>query len=165
MTTQNTSVPDSWESRIEQFSKIVGLSVEELEQALAEKPFGLTKDSSFVLEMLSDEEVTPFGDFRKMFCDDESVSLPKLRLGVKYLRGTKAQRETATSTVDPDVMGLYTKYGVKTRMEDIPIEELIATYDPKNAQSPPRYCAAPPAALSATDQNVRCASVRSRKCR
>ena len=130
MTIQNTSIPDSWESRIEQFAKIVGLSVEMVEAAMAEKPFELTPDTPYVMEMLSDESVTPFGDLRKMFCDDRGVSLPKLRLGVKYLRGSKEKRDEATTNVDPDMMDLQVKYGIRTRFEDLGAEELIPHYVP-----------------------------------
>ena len=131
MTTENKSVPDSWENRIEQFAKIVGLSTEEVEKALAEKPFELTKDTPYVLEMFSDDSITPFGDFRKIFCDDiRVVSLPKLRLGIKYLRGSKEKRDEATTQVDPDLMSLQTKYGIKTRFADLGPEELIPYYKP-----------------------------------
>lgn len=130
MTTKNTSAPDSWGTRIEQFAKIVGLELTEVEAAMAEKPFELTKDTPYVMEMLSDNEVTPFGDIRKMFCDDRDVSLPKLRLGVKYLRGPKDKREEATTNIDPDIMDLQTKYGIKTRLSDLGAEELIPLYNP-----------------------------------
>jgi len=130
MNTQNTSTPDSWENRIEQFSKIVGLPVEEVEAAMAEQPFELTKDSPYVLEMFSDEEVMPFGDFRKMFSDERGVSLPKLRLGIKYLRGPKDKRKEATTTVDPDLVDLQTKYGIKASFDDLGPEELVPYYNP-----------------------------------
>lgn len=131
MTTENTIIPDSWESRIDQFAKIIGLSVEEVNAAFAEKPFELTRDTLYVLEMLSDDSVTPFGDIRKLFCDERGVSLPKLRLAVKYLRGDKEKRETATTQVDPDLYDLQTKYGIKTRFEDLGPEELIPNYNPQ----------------------------------
>ena len=131
MTTQNTTLPNSWEDRIDQFAKIIGLSIEEVEAAFAEKPFELTKETPYVLEMLSDDEVTPFGDIRKMFCDDRNISLPKLRLGIKYLRGPKEVRETGTGEVDPDLMELQTKYGIKTRFEDLGAEELLPHYNPQ----------------------------------
>jgi len=131
MTTPTVTVPDSWGSRIDQFAKIIGLSVEEVNTAFAEKPFELTKNTPYVMEMLSDESITPFGDLRKMFNDDRDVSLPKLRLGLKYLRGTKDQRTTATNEVDPDLYDLQTKYGIRTRFEDLGPEELIPSYNPQ----------------------------------
>ena len=131
MSTQNTSVPDSWESRIEQFAKIIGRSIQEVEAALAEEPLKLTKDETYILEMLSDENITKFGDFRSLFCDSKNVSLPKLRLGMKYLRGSKEQRETGTDTVDPDIVDLQIKYGFKTRFSDLGPDELIPYYNPE----------------------------------
>lgn len=128
MNDKNNNVPDSWEQRIDQFAKIVGLTVETVNEAFAEKPFELTVDTPYVLEMLSDESVTPFGDLRKMFCDDRDVSLPKLRLGVKYLRGTKAQRTEATSKVDPYLYDLQSKYGFENKFEDLGAEELLPYY-------------------------------------
>lgn len=130
MSNETTSVPDSWESRIEQFAKIVGLSIEEVETAFAAKPFELKKDTPYVMEMFSDETIIPFGDLRNMFCEKRDVSMPKLRLGLKYLRGPKEKREVATTTIDPDMMDLQTKYGIKTRFDDLGAEELIPNYNP-----------------------------------
>ena len=121
---------DSWSERIESFSKIIGLDINQVEYALSEKPFELTENTAYVLEMLSDEDVTPFGDLRKIFCDSGKVSLPQLRLGVKYLRGPKEKRKEATSNVDPDLMDLKSKYGIKTDINDLGPEELIPYYNP-----------------------------------
>ena len=79
---------DSWEARIEQVAKIVGKTPEEVEEILNAPPYQITQDPNR-LEMLSDEDVTPFGDMRKMFCDDNGVTLPQLRLAMKWLRGPK----------------------------------------------------------------------------
>jgi hypothetical protein len=134
MIEQNT-IPDSWEARIEQFSKIIGMTVDTVETALSDKNFELTKDTPYVLEMLSDETITPFGDFRKIFCDDRGISLPKLRLGIKYIRGSKELRAAATSTVDPDLMNIKTKYGIDISIEDLSVEELIPNYDPSKTNA------------------------------
>lgn len=130
MTTNKTSLPESWEDRINQFSKIIGLSEKEVESALSEKPLELTKETPYVLEMLSDDSIVPFGDLRKIFSDDRNVSLPKLRLGIKYLRGPKEVRDIGTEEIDPDLLELQTKYGIKTRFEDLAAEDLIPCYNP-----------------------------------
>ena len=123
---------DSWESRIEQFTSVVGLTTEQVEQALAQNPFELTKETPYVLEMLSDETVTPFGDFRKIFSDNTNykISLPKLRMGIKFLRGPKEKREDASSKIDPDLLKLQTMFGIKTQMSDLEPEQLIPYYNP-----------------------------------
>jgi len=126
----NDQINDSWETRIDLFSKITGLTVNKVEELLNKKPFEINKDTPFALEMLSDEEVIPFGDMRKIFSDDAGISLPKLRLGLKYLRGSKEKRQEATTNVDPNLVDLQTKYGIKTRFEDLGPEELIPYYDP-----------------------------------
>jgi len=130
MTTNTSNLPISWEDRINQFSKIIGLTEAQVESALAEKPLELTKETPYVLEMLSDDSIVPFGDLRKIFSDDRNVSLPKLRLGVKYLRGPKEVRDIGTEEVDPDLVELQTKYGIKTRFEDLGAEDLIPCYNP-----------------------------------
>lgn len=124
---------DSWQTRIENFSKIIGLTIKETTDALAEKPFELTCDTEFVLEMLSDETVVPFGDLRHIFCDKKEISIPKLRLGMKFLRGDKESRQKATSAIDPDIYELQSKYGVNidVKLNDLSPEELIPHYNPK----------------------------------
>jgi hypothetical protein len=118
---------DCWETRISEFAKIMGKSVAVVEEALGQKPFELTKDTPCILEMLSDEEIVPFGDLRKIFSDDMGISLPKLRMGIKFLRGPKEDRE---KEISPNVIAMKNKYGIDIRMEDLTLEQLLEFYNP-----------------------------------
>lgn len=123
---------DTWETRIEQAAKVMGLEPKRVEEILATKGFEITKDPCG-LEMLADEQVTPFGDLRKLFCDDSAVAVPKLRMALKYLRGSTAATPAAkTDTVDPDMMELQRRYGIniKVRLDELGAEELIPLYKP-----------------------------------
>lgn len=125
-TTQNT--PDTWENRIEQASRILGLTPQKLEEILSSPGYEITKDANG-LEMISDETVTPFGDFRKLFCEDNGIALPKLRLAMKYLRGSTAVTPT-TESIDPDLIELQRRFGIKVRLDDLGADELIPLYKP-----------------------------------
>lgn len=126
-----TNTIDTWENRIEQSAKYLGLPKEKVEQILATPGFEITKDQNG-LEMLSDENVTPFGDLRKLFCEDNGVAVPKLRMAIKFLRGPSQERKSATETVDPDILELQRRYGVsiKFKLDDLGAEELIPLYNP-----------------------------------
>lgn len=121
------NVPDSWENRIEQAANVIGVPPERIEQILATKGYEITKDPCGT-QMLSDEEVTPFGDLRKLFCEENDIAVPKLRMAIRFLRGPKDSPKT--SEVDPDLVALQTKYGFRMRMEDLGIEELLPHYKP-----------------------------------
>ena len=129
MSHENT---DSWESRIEEAAKILGKTPAEVEEILNSEPFRLTQDPNR-LEMLSDEDVTPFGDLRKMFCDDKDVSLPQLRMCMKVLRGPKGS--TKATEMDTNVLAFNTKYGLETTIDDLSIEQILEFYDPKKRNS------------------------------
>ena len=119
---------DSWESRIEQVAKILGKESEEVEAILNKEPFRITQDPNR-LEMLSDEEITPFGDMRKIFCDEEGVSLPQLRMCMKVLRGPKGSKKV--TDMDVDTLAFNAKYGLQTTVEDLDIDHLLEFYNPK----------------------------------
>ena len=128
---------DTWESRIEKAAKVMGLEPQKVEEILNHPSFKITKDPCG-LEMLSDESVTPFGDLRKLFCEDNQVAVPQLRMAIKYLRGDQKSKPTDTTvTVDPDILDLQKKYGIniKFKLDDLGPEELIPLYNPikKNA--------------------------------
>lgn len=129
MSTNASRLPDTWEIRIEQAAKIIGKTPSELEEILKTPPYNLCKDT-MGLELLSDEEATPFGDFRRLFCEQHKISLPHLRMAMKYLRGPKNNEESELS-IDPDLMDLQRKYGIKTRLEDLDIEQLLPYYNPR----------------------------------
>ena len=123
---------DTWESRIEKAAKVMGLEPQKVEEILNHPSFKITKDPCG-LEMLSDESVTPFGDLRKLFCEDNQVAVPQLRMAIKYLRGDQKSKPTDTTiTVDPDILDLQKKYGIniKFKLDDLGPEELIPLYNP-----------------------------------
>jgi hypothetical protein len=119
---------DSWESRIEQVAKVIGKTPEEVETILDAPPFKITSDPNREA-MLADEEITPFGDLRKMFTDDNGVTLPQLRLCMKILRGPKGS--TKATEVDSNILAFNAYYGIETKPEDLDIDQLLPYYDPK----------------------------------
>jgi len=126
-----TKKSDSWEVRIKDFSNVIGKSVEETEEMFNNEMLGLTKDTPNVLYMLSNEEITPFGDLRNVFCNIHKIPVPLLRMGMKFLRGDKEEKEKLVSNeIDTSTTGLLHKYGVKTDIEDLTIEQLMEYYEP-----------------------------------
>jgi len=126
----NTSVtagPDTWENRIEQSANVMGITPEKVEQILATKGYEITKEPCG-LQMLSDEEVTPFGDLRKLFCEENDIAVPKLRMAIRFLRGPKDSPKT--TEIDTEMVALQSKYGFRMRMEDLGVEELLPYYKP-----------------------------------
>jgi hypothetical protein len=126
-TTVSPTIPDTWENRIEQAANVMGLTPERVEQILATKGYEITKEPCG-LQMLSDEEVTPFGDLRKLFCEENDVAVPKLRMAIRFLRGPKDSPKT--TEIDTEMVALQSKYGFRMRMEDLGIEELLPYYKP-----------------------------------
>lgn len=124
--TISTSLPTSWEERIEAAAKILGVEPTEVERILSE--YGVKKEPCG-LEMLSDENITPFGDLRKEFCEKNKFSVPLLRMAMKFLRGPKDS--STTDSIDIDLMELKKKYGVETKLNDLSVEQLLPFYDPK----------------------------------
>jgi hypothetical protein len=119
---------DSWESRIEEVAKILGKEIVEVEEILNSDPFKLTQEPNR-LEMISDEDITPFGDMRKMFCDENNVTLPQLRMCMRVLRGPKDS--VKVSQMDTDALAFNTKFGLETTLEDLEIEQILEFYKPK----------------------------------
>lgn len=129
MTTQNKSDTNpSWETRIEQVAKILGITPAQVESYLDSPSFLITRDPNR-LEMISDENATPFGDLRKLFCEDNNVPVPKLRMAMPYLRGMVPTKK-AVDIADPDVMELQRRYGVMASIDDLSYEQLIPLYKP-----------------------------------
>ena len=123
-----TPETDSWDSRIEQVANIISKTPEEVEEILDAPPFKITSDPNR-LEMLADEEVIPFGDLRKMFTDDNGVTLPQLRLCMKVLRGPKGS--TKATELDSSILNFNAHYGIDTKPEDLDIDQLLPYYNPK----------------------------------
>jgi hypothetical protein len=124
------NIQDTWENRIEQASKIMGITPEKLESILNSKGFEITKEPSGI-EMLSDEQITPFGDLRKLFCEDNGIAVPKLRMAITYLRGNvKDSTKKYVDMIDPDLVELQQRFGIKFRLDDLGVEDLIPLYKP-----------------------------------
>ena len=133
MSTEKSIIPasnlsDSWSNRISQAAKVMGKTAQELEDILKTPPYSI-QEQQMGLELLSDEEATPFGDLRKLFCEMNGISLPQLRIGMKYLRGPKNSEKA--EDIDPDIFELQSKYGIKTQIEDLYIEQLLPYYNPR----------------------------------
>lgn len=129
-----TSIPDSWENRIKSAATFMGLSTEQVEEGL--KKLGVEKEPSG-LEMLSDDSITPFGDIRAVFCDDAKygqIPIAKVRLAMKYLRGPKGSDKT--DSIDPELVALKTKYGIRMKLEDVEPSELLESYHPEQPNHP-----------------------------
>lgn len=125
--TITSNLPDTWENRIEQAANVMGIAPSGVESILATKGYEITKEPCG-LQMLSDEEVTPFGDLRKLFCENNEVAVPKLRMAIRFLRGPKDSPKT--NEIDTDMVALQSKYGFRMRMEDLGMEELLPYYRP-----------------------------------
>jgi len=112
----------------------MGLSVKTVEGGL--KTLGVEKEPAG-LEMLSDESITPFGDIRAIFCDNDmfgKIPIAKVRMAMKYLRGPKGSNKT--DTIDPEIIELKNKYGIKMKMEDVEPSELLEHYHPDKPNHP-----------------------------
>lgn len=133
MSSPNTPVgsQDTWESRINSASAMLGKSFQETEQIL--KSLGVEKETNG-LAMLSDEEVTPFGDLRRAFCEESNVPIAKLRMAIKHLRGSKEAEKA--SEIDPEVVMLQQKFGYTRKLKDVDPTELIEYYNPLKISSP-----------------------------
>jgi len=126
MTTVNTH--DTWENRIATASKIMGLEPAKVEEILNSPGYEIS-NSEYRMEMISDENVTPFGDLRKLFCEEYAkIPLPKLRMAMKYLRGPAESKKT--DTIDPDLLDMQTRYCIRTKLEDLDIAQLLPYYKP-----------------------------------
>lgn len=126
-----SSKPDTWKNRITQAAIFLNQTESEVETIL--KLFGIEEQPAG-LEMLSDEEVTPFGDFRKIFCDDKGIPVPKLRMAMKYLRGPKDSKKV--DDIDPELLAIKEKFGIKFKLENIETAELLPYYHPDKPSHP-----------------------------
>jgi len=128
---QNTEVNqpstnDSWETRIKDASVVLGKTPKEVTEILS--TLGVEEVNG--LEMLSDEEITPFGDLRRAFCEEANVKIAQLRMAVKYLRGPKDSEKA--SNLDTEQFYLQQTFGIKGvyRLSDVDPTELIPAYNP-----------------------------------
>ena len=128
---------DSWEYRIVEAAKVMGIEPAKVEEILSTEGFEVTKEGIpeagiTGLDLLNDKEVTKQGDLRRYFCDQAGVALPRFLLAEKILRGqlSKNEEEVKKEEVDPDLLALQTRFGIKVRLEDLGIEELLPYYSP-----------------------------------
>jgi len=131
------NLPDTWENRIRQSAACMGIQVKDVERLLQD--YGVSKDHPNCLAMLSDEIVTPFGDLRRTFCEDDplvKIKVPVLRMAMKCLRGPTVNTKTVTESVDPEMATLKEKFGIKVRIEDIEPTELLPYYRPEKVSHP-----------------------------
>jgi len=130
--TNPSSTIDSWETRIKDASAILNKTPEEVTEILS--TLGVEELNG--LEMLSDEDVTPFGDLRRAFCEESDVKIAQLRLAIKYLRGPK-DADKASETLDPETVYLQHEYGIKgsRKLSDLDPTELIPIYNPAKSSS------------------------------
>jgi hypothetical protein len=136
MTTSSTptnpvTLTDSWENRINAAATFLGVPTKEVLQAL--KELGVEEEPAG-MEMLSDESITPFGDLMKVFGDARNVPIAKVRLAAKYLRGPKDSPKT--ESLDPELVELKKKYGLKLRMQDADPADLLQYYHPDKPSHP-----------------------------
>jgi hypothetical protein len=75
------------------------------------------------VEMISDPEITPFGDLRRLLCEKNPFSVPQARMVEKVLRGKK---ETSESK---DFNQLLSANNIPMSIEDLPIEDLMYARD------------------------------------
>lgn len=122
--------PDTWENRISNAAVFLGKTYEEVNKILSD--FGITQEPAGLV-MLSDEEITPFGDIRKIFCDDHGIPVPKLRMAMKSLRGPK---NNDALELDPTLIALKNKFGYKIKLENIDTADLLPYYKPDKPNSP-----------------------------
>jgi len=132
MTTAPTDsiTPVTWKSRIEAAAHALGKTPIEVEEGL--KTLGFEEHMAG-LELLSDEEVFLFGDLRKVFGDDDGIPIGRIRLAMKFLRGNKKKE---TTELDPEILTLKEKFGVKIKMENVDPSELLPYYHPEKPNHP-----------------------------
>jgi hypothetical protein len=122
----NENATDSLESRIQNAAKASGLEPAILTTKLAELGF----DGPGCLDMLDDDDVFKFGDFREALKD---IPLAKLRMAFKFLKGAKKAEERGQ--VDERTAQLQA-LGFKVKLGDLPTEQLLRLYDPAKPSDP-----------------------------
>jgi len=117
---------NTWESRISAAAQALNTTPEALEAALL--AMGIQK--AMGLEMLGDDDVFKFGDFREAFKDH---GIAALRMAMKFLKGGKKAEDR--TEVDPRTVQL-TALGYKVKLDDAPTDQLLRLYDPAKPSDP-----------------------------
>jgi hypothetical protein len=118
---------DSFESRIQNAAKASGLAADLLTAKLAEMGIANTPGC---LDVLDDDEVFKFGEFRETLKEEPIV---KLRLAFKFLKGAKKAEDRGQ--VD-DRTAQLRALGLKVRLGDLPTDQLLRLYDPTKPSDP-----------------------------
>jgi hypothetical protein len=125
MSDQNTP----WEARIDCAAKALGTTVEEVQSRLAK--MGVTKEAG--IEVLDDDEIFKFGDFREEFKDYPIVTQ---RRAFACLRSsTKKEKAQTGEGLDPRTEQLRA-LGIKVRINDAPSDVLLSLYLPDRPNDP-----------------------------
>lgn len=141
MNATDCSTPENneWDSRIENAAKALGIPAIEnpdpqaktggnsLENKL--KQMGIVKGAAG-LQMLEDDEVFRFGDFRESF---KEHGIAVLRMAMKFLKGGKKADER--QSVDERTVQLR-ELGFKVRIEDADTQALLKLYVPGKPNDP-----------------------------
>lgn len=121
---------DTWENRINAASAVLKITPTDLEKIL--DSLGVTKEP-MGLQMLDDEEVFKFGDFRADPNVAGKFAVAQLRMAMKFLRPSKAPQVVAEP--DERTKQLHA-LGFKTKLEDADTAALLNLYMPDRPNDP-----------------------------
>lgn len=117
-----------WQLRINPAAKALGLAFAELESKLKEG-MGVTS-----VEMIDDDDVFKFGDFREAF---KERPIAVLRMAFKCLRGGCGEKKVElTGTGDDERTQQLKALGLKVRIEDADPATLLKLYLPDKPSDP-----------------------------
>ena len=135
-TSANLPTVDSWESRISQAANVLGITAEEVEQVLLQDSIGIEKGPIGV-EMLSDESVFRFADFSAVVGPSgKGVKMGKVRMAYQILLGSKNTERVKATNMDPRMVMLKERFGIRGSMIMVPTTELLQMYDPSLPNDP-----------------------------
>jgi hypothetical protein len=133
----NTSVLGSLDERLQQVAKILGKSVEQVEQELSSILGPKSEDWQDLMESLGkeDEEYVKFGDFMKAFHDDSKDPSP-IALVRKAVATFKVKTESKQEQLSPRMSELKSLFGVKPTLESVDSADLFRAYLTDNPNDP-----------------------------
>jgi hypothetical protein len=120
----------AWDSRISAAAKLLEFTTEELEKRLQET-LGVTKEMG--TDVLDDDEVFKFGDFRETF---KATGIAVLRMAFRALRGGKRQEAVEVVGVGDPRLEQLRKLGMKVKLEDSDPATLLGLYLPDKPNDP-----------------------------
>lgn len=129
----STAQVDTWESRVQNIANALGTTSEHVQKILT----GMGYDPATGLEMMDDDDVTKFGDFRDAFNPPlpsplegqtvDTVPLIKLRLAFKFAKGSKKTEDR--TGVDARTLQLR-QLGFKVSLQEANLALLLPLYLP-----------------------------------